>query len=337
MIQIKMPTYDILIQENGLSLLAGQLKSFYALSTLYVITDENVYKLYKETFISALAEYEIHFVVNKAGEKHKSMETYHHTISTLIEKKIRRHHLIVSLGGGVVGDLAGFVAATLYRGMSYIQIPTTLLAQVDSSIGGKVGIDLEEGKNLVGSFCNPRFVLIDPMFLKTLSYKEYANGLAEMIKAGLVGDANLFEIIDQKHLIGCKEIAMAIEVKKALVLIDPFDKKERMFLNFGHTFGHAIEKKHHYATYKHGEAISYGMLIALKVGISHGKTPPFLYDRLKALLIEKGLVQEPLLNMEDYLDAIENDKKQSSDGLHFVIIEDIGKPNILVMKDGDMR
>jgi 3-dehydroquinate synthase len=206
---------------------------------------------------------------------------------------------------------------------------------VDSSIGGKVGIDLKQGKNLIGSFYNPRAVFIDPSLLDTLPHRDYVNGLAEMIKAGLIGDKHLYHALLENEKVTENEIAQAIFVKRELVLLDPYDKKERMLLNFGHTFGHAIEKKHHYEDYLHGEAVSYGMLIALEIGMTFGETKEDLYQEVKELLLKRGLVKEPLLRMEDYKDAILNDKKMLSDGLHFVIVEKPGIAKIKILRIED--
>lgn len=331
-----MPNYDIFIEEDGLSHLAKHIKEVYPFDDLFVITDQNVFDLYNEKLIQALIGYKLSFVILPPGEKSKSLEVYHQAIQTLIEKGIKRNHLILAFGGGVIGDLAGFIASTLYRGISYIQIPTTLLAQVDSSIGGKVGIDLKEGKNLIGSFYDPKFVFIDPSFLKTLSKREYNNGLAEMIKAGLIGDKKLYSYLLEHDTVTVTEITEAIQVKRNVVLIDPYDKKERMYLNFGHTFGHAIEKKHHYETYLHGEAISYGMLIALQIGIQIGETKEELYQEVKKLLLDRGLVKEPLLEMDEYRDEIIHDKKNLADGLYFVIVTKPGDVKTHKLKELDI-
>jgi len=333
---LKMPNYDIFIEEDGLSHLAKHIKEVYPYDDLFVITDQNVFDLYNEKLIQALIGYKLSFVILPPGEKSKSLEVYHQAIQTLIEKGIKRNHLILAFGGGVIGDLAGFIASTLYRGISYIQIPTTLLAQVDSSIGGKVGIDLKEGKNLIGSFYDPKFVFIDPSFLKTLSKREYNNGLAEMIKAGLIGDKKLYAYLLEHDTVTETEITEAIQVKRNVVLIDPYDKKERMYLNFGHTFGHAIEKKHKYETYLHGEAISYGMLIALQIGIQIGETKEELYQEVKKLLLDRGLVKEPLLEMDEYRDEIIHDKKNLADGLHFIIVTKPGDVKTHKLKELDI-
>jgi len=331
-----MQNYEILIEEGGLSHLAKHIKEVYEFDELFVVTDQNVFDLYKTKLIEALVGYRLSFVVLPPGEKTKSLEVYQQAIKTLIEKGIKRNHLILAFGGGVIGDLTGFIASTLYRGISYVQIPTTLLAQVDSSIGGKVGIDLKEGKNLIGSFYDPKFVLIDPSFLKTLSKREYANGLAEMIKAGLIGDKKLYTYLLEHDTVTEVEISEAIQVKRNVVLLDPYDKKERMYLNFGHTFGHAIEKKHQYETYLHGEAISYGMLIALQIGIQIGDTKEELYQEVKTLLKSRGLIQEPLLQMDDYRDEIVHDKKNLADGLRFIIVTKPGDVKIVKLKESDI-
>jgi 3-dehydroquinate synthase len=331
-----MQNYDIFIEEGGLSHLSKHIKEVYEFDELFVVTDQNVFDLYKTKLIEALVGYRLSFVVLPPGEKTKSLEVYHQAIETLIEKGIKRNHLILAFGGGVIGDLAGFIASTLYRGISYVQIPTTLLAQVDSSIGGKVGIDLKQGKNLIGSFYDPKFVLIDPNFLKTLSKREYVNGLAEMIKAGLIGDKKLYSYLLEHETVTEVEISEAIQVKRNVVLLDPYDKKERMYLNFGHTFGHAIEKKHQYETYLHGEAISYGMLFALQIGIQIGDTKEELYHEVKALLLKRGLIQEQLLQMDDYRDEIVHDKKNLADGLRFIIVTKPGDVKIVKLKESDI-
>jgi len=330
-----MPQYDIFIEKNGLLNLPKYIADVYTYHDIYIVTDETVYELYGKKIENILVTHKVFFVVVKPGEKSKSLDTYHQVVKELVQKGMRRNHLLIALGGGVVGDLTGFVASTIFRGVPFVQIPTTLLAQVDSSVGGKVGIDLEEGKNLVGSFYNPLFVLIDPEFLKTLSKREYANGLAEMIKAGLIGDKKLYHHLLSHDLVTEEEITMAIQVKRAVVLVDPYDKKERMFLNFGHTFGHAIEKKHHYESYKHGEAISYGMLFALQVGIKYHETKQELYDEVKELLLARGLVKEPLLKMEDYIREIQSDKKFLANGLNFIIVDRIGDAKIVPLKESD--
>lgn len=331
-----MPDYDLFLDESGISNLETEIKRVYAYEKLYVITDDMVFGIYASILKEALPSYQLEFIVFPSGEESKSFDVYQNVIKKLITKKMKRNHMIIAFGGGVVGDLAGFVAATLYRGVPFIQVPTTLLAMVDSSIGGKVGIDLPEGKNLIGSFYNPKLVYITPMFLKTLSDREYHNGLAEMIKAGLIGDKHLYHYLLQNNRVAIKEIQMAIQVKRDIVLIDPFDHKERMFLNFGHTFGHAIEAKHNYLVYKHGEAVSYGMIIALAVGVRLGETPQALYDEVKQLLIQRELVKEPFMRASDYLEQVKKDKKYIGETLQFVIVPKVGQAKIIHVTESEL-
>ncbi|CCV64794.1 3-dehydroquinate synthase [Alteracholeplasma palmae J233] len=336
MITISLPTYDIEIEQGLLNQLNEKIKTIYKYNKLFIITDETVHELYQEKVNQILKEFEVYWIKIKPGEKSKSILVYEETINHLIDLGIKRNHLIIALGGGVVGDLAGFIASSIYRGLPYIQVPTTLLAQVDSSVGGKTGIDTSRGKNLIGAFYNPKYVLIDPNVLETLEPLEYANGIAEMIKCGLIGNKELYLHLKNKKPITKKEIAQAINVKVNVVKIDPFDQKERMYLNFGHTFGHAIEKRHHYEKYKHGQAISYGMLIALELGIQLGITPNYLYDEVKEMFLYYKLINEPLLDKKDYLDLIALDKKNIADKLHFIFIEDIEKPIIKPVRSTDI-
>ena len=332
---IKMADYDITLSAGVIDQLGHMIKAMYKDVHLFVVTDQNIYNLYHDKLNHVLNDFLVQYVIVEPGEKSKSLKTYQSVIETLIEKGIKRSHLLIGFGGGVVGDLTGFVAATLYRGIPYIHVPTSLLAMVDSSIGGKVGIALPQGKNLIGAFNNPKMVVIDPDFVTTLPRRDYRNGLAEMIKAGLMGDKKLYHTLCNQEEVSEIEIAQAIHVKRELVLCDPFDQKERMLLNFGHTFGHAIEKKHHYETYLHGEAVSYGMLIALEVGIQLGETKQELYDEVKDLLLKRELVKEPLLNMMDYKDDIIHDKKFLSDGLHFIVVTKPGDAKIVTLKMED--
>ncbi|MCD8562001.1 MAG: 3-dehydroquinate synthase [Acholeplasmataceae bacterium] len=209
---IKMADYDITIEKNLLNQLPKMIEKIYHNHRLFVVTDQHLYDLYHDDLNRILDMYQVQYVIIEPGEKSKSLTTYQIVIDTLIEKGIRRSDMLVAFGGGVVGDLTGFVASTLYRGIPFIQIPTSLLAMVDSSIGGKVGIDLKQGKNLIGSFYNPRAVFIDPSLLDTLPHRDYVNGLAEMIKAGLIGDKHLYHALLENEKVTENEIAQAISL-----------------------------------------------------------------------------------------------------------------------------
>ncbi len=332
--QIPMKKYHIVFEK--LNQFNKHIKSIYSHDQLFVITDENVFSHYENKVKKALSDFNVSFTVIPPGEKSKAFDMYLHVISDLIAKGLKREHMIVALGGGVVGDLAGFVAASIYRGVPFIQIPTTLLSMVDSSIGGKTGIDLPEGKNLVGAFYSPKIVLIDMDFLQTLSPREYRNGIAEVIKAGLIGNPTLYAQVRRPIELNSMHLKAAINVKKALVDSDPFDKKERMFLNFGHTFGHAIEKHFNYERFKHGEAISYGMIIAIEIGNKLNITPASLYDEVKGTLSSWQLISDPVMTKDRFVTDILTDKKNTADGFHFILLEAIGKPVIKILQKDDI-
>ncbi len=325
---IKVDDYEIALEENVLVKLNDLVGSVYPYQKVFIMTDENLFVLYKEKLKEHLSNYEVSFVVIPAGETSKSLSMYEKVVKELIKQGIRRNHLLIAFGGGVVGDLAGFVAGTLYRGIPFIQIPTSLLAMVDSSIGSKTGIDLKEGKNLLGVFKNPLMVIIDPVVLNTLPMVEYKNGLAEVLKAGIIKDVRLYEYLKTHDVLTLNEIVMAINVKKDIVLSDPFEQNERMMLNFGHTFGHAIERHFDYAI-KHGVAISYGMLMSLKEGTKRGITNETLFDEVKSILLRLDLVKEPLFEKEQFIHLIGSDKKQLADGLRFIFIKELGQPEIV--------
>ena len=321
--KLKMPIYNIYIEENIIKNLEKYLKTIYQQKNIFIITDDNVLLLYQSQINDQLKAFQVKWISIKPGEESKTVKTYQTVIDQLLNLGIKRKELIIALGGGVVGDLAGFVAATLFRGLPFVQIPTTLMAQVDSSIGGKVGVNLESGKNLIGSFYQPKMVLIDPVFLETLSPSEYNNGLSEIIKCGLIADKKLYEHFLINDKVGRVEIIRAIQVKRKLVLKDPFEQYERMLLNFGHTFGHAIEVKHNYQI-KHGVAVAHGMLIALQIGIKQGKSAN-IYPEVKKILNRLNLVEDQPYGYQELIPYLTNDKKNLADGLRFIYVDEIGK------------
>jgi 3-dehydroquinate synthase len=245
-----------------------------------------------------------------------------------------RDDLIVALGGGVVGDLAGFAAATWMRGIALLQVPTTLLAMVDASIGGKTGINLPHGKNLVGSFHQPIAVAADPAVLATLPDRLRVEGVAEIVKAGLIADATLLERIERDPegvRRGDVELLRSLVLRAAgfkagVVAADERETGERAFLNLGHTYGHVLESLSGYGTYLHGEAVSVGLVVALEVGVDLGRTPPALVDRTRACLEAVGLpTSVPVLDREAVHATMARDKK-ARDGVRMVLLEDIGRP-----------
>lgn len=236
-----------------------------------IISDDNVFPLYGEQLKASLHDYEVHELILPHGEPTKAFGTLPTLYNALLKQKFSRSDLIIALGGGVIGDLAGFAAASYLRGIRLVQIPTSLLAQVDSSVGGKVAVDLPQGKNLVGAFYHPKLVLIDPQVLHTLPSHFIMDGMGEVIKYGCIKDAALFETLktrgsfDNLQDILADIIYRCVDIKRQVVEQDQFDTGERMLLNFGHTLAHTIEQHFHYERESHGEAVGIGMYQITKI------------------------------------------------------------------------
>ena len=325
--------YDIKI-ENGLLAQAGELiKEVFNGERVAVVTDSNVAPLYGGKVKNSLdaAGIENDIITIPAGESSKSLQMLEFLYNELLKAGITRTDLIVALGGGVVGDLTGLAAATLLRGVPFVQIPTTLLAQVDSSVGGKVAVNLKKGKNLVGAFYQPRLVIIDPDTLSTLSGRIISDGMAEVIKYGAIRDENLFILLEnikntQELFAKIPEIIYTCcDIKRAVVEEDEFDCGGRMILNFGHTFGHAIEKKGNYETYTHGEGVGIGMIMACEYGEKMGITPLGTAERMRKTVGQYGLPTEVELDSKTLSEAVAVDKKGSGHIINLILLEEIGK------------
>lgn len=319
-------SYDILLDHKAILQLPIEIKRLYHGDKIFVVTDETVYHLYSSMIKQLLTAFNVNFIVVAPGEQAKSIAIYETVIDALIDQGMKRTDLLIALGGGVIGDLAGFVASTIYRGVPYIQIPTTLLAQVDSSIGGKTAINSHKGKNMIGTFYQPKLVIIDPDFLRTLPDFEYKNGMAEVIKSAYIGDSILQEKLFHGNIKTLEMIERSILVKREVVLKDEFDLNERMFLNFGHTFGHALEKQSNYEI-AHGFAVAEGMLMATHIGQKLGITPAGIFKELK-LILEKydlGLLNT---NPVPLIDDVFFDKKNTHGQLKMIFLTDIAKPVI---------
>lgn len=333
-INLKNTSYKIIIENDLLSHIDSYIKEVYKNKKIYILTDDKVEKLYLNKVINCLKnDYDIDYVVIPNGEESKNINTYISVCEQLIEKGIKRNHLLLALGGGVIGDLCGFVASTLYRGIPYIGIPTTLLSQMDSSIGGKTGIDFAGRKNILGAFKQPLMVLIDPNTLNSLDDREFNNGMGELIKHGAIGNAKLLEMLKDKPSIDENIIYESLTVKKNVVEIDEFDLKERMTLNFGHTFGHAIELKY---GYKHGEAVAIGMLMAIKMGIDLNITDTSCYDILKDILLKYNL---PVTDYDykDYLSDVFYDKKNIAGTINFIFVPKMGECIIYKLTETEIK
>jgi 3-dehydroquinate synthase len=281
---------------------------------------------------SAGLEVRLHEVPD--GEGAKSPDVLTALWAACADWPLGRDDLVVAVGGGVVGDLAGFVAATWMRGVALLQVPTTLLAMVDASIGGKAGINLVQGKNLVGAFHQPLAVAADPSVLATLPERLRIEGVAEVLKAGLLADGTLVERIERDPE-GVRRgdadllhslVLRAAAIKARVVAADERESGERAHLNLGHTYGHVLETLAGYGTYLHGEAVSIGLVVALEVGVELGRTPRALVERVQACLHAVGLPTDvPTLDREAVHATMARDKK-ARDGVRMVLLEDIGRP-----------
>ncbi|HEY2329471.1 MAG TPA: 3-dehydroquinate synthase [Verrucomicrobiae bacterium] len=303
-----------------------------------VITDANVGKKFARAALKSLSAsgFEPVLITVPAGEKSKNISVVEKCFDALAKHRLERKSFIVALGGGVVGDLAGFVAATYLRGIPFVQVPTTLLAQVDSSVGGKTGVNLKSGKNLVGAFYQPRLVLCDLDALKTLPRREYISGLAEVIKYGIIYDAILFAQLErnlpkllQRDVVTLRAVvARCCEIKADVVGQDETESGLRAILNFGHTIGHAIENSSGYGKFLHGEAISIGQVAAAKLSQKVLGLPSGDVARIENLFIQAGLPVKVKLNAtrrKKLFTAMKLDKKVSGGEIKFVLAKKIGK------------
>lgn len=323
--------YEILIG-SGLVNDAGGLIRGLLKGKAFLITDENVFKLYGERLIGSLnkAGVNAHVISLEPGESSKSVESLQRVYEELAENAVNRNDIIIAFGGGVAGDLAGFAAATILRGIRYVQIPTTLLSQVDSSVGGKTAINLKAGKNLAGAFYQPALVIIDPQCLNTLPDREFSSGMAEVIKYGVILDEELFSTLEQN---GGRECVMALcpyvigkccELKAGIVGLDEKDNGRRNLLNFGHTFGHVYEHMGGYQRYTHGQAVAAGMCAAARIGVRLGVTDPAVVGRLEALVEQFGLPLQLEHNVEAYRPVMQRDKKARGQSVTFILPEVMG-------------
>ncbi|MDM7925492.1 MAG: 3-dehydroquinate synthase [bacterium] len=312
-----------------------------------VISDRTVSGLFAKTLIGALqtAGLETSLFTVPDGETSKTPGQAERLYTELIRFGLSRDGLIVALGGGVVGDLAGFTAATFLRGIPFVQVPTTLLAQVDSSVGGKVGVNHSLGKNLIGCFHQPALVIIDPLTLDTLPMRERWSGAAEMVKAALIRDAAFFERLEREledwmvledagRL--SEALAACCRIKADVVGRDERESGLRRILNFGHTLGHALESASGYGVFRHGEAVVYGMAWALDLSRSFGLLGEAVYQRADSVLRRFPLPPIPeSVDAGRLVEHFTRDKKNKSDGLHLVLLNDIGRPVIRPVRDFD--
>lgn len=322
-----------LLHDNNISEIFGNAR-------LIIVTEDSVAKLHSSKLKQAFFQYDISEIVLPTGEQHKNWQAIEHILIALDQGKHDRYSCIVSLGGGVIGDLTGFVASIYMRGMKWINIPTTLLAQVDAAVGGKTGCNFLDKKNLIGSFYQPQAIIADTSFLHTLPEREFNSGLVEIIKYGMACDANFFVWLEQNiNLLLARDesvlieaIKQSINIKLKYVQADTQDHGLRRALNFGHTFGHAIEAITEYRTFLHGEAVAIGMLLATQLAVKLCCIDADLLWRLHKLLshltlpLKMQLTDEKLCALYDF---IKSDKKKHADNLRFILPCSLGAVKVV--------
>ncbi|MBE3089734.1 MAG: 3-dehydroquinate synthase [Actinobacteria bacterium] len=347
-VQTILKKYQIVIRSGILERFHKVISSdFKDINKIVLVSNDRIYHLYKEKLQKMLEACKVAFeiVIIKDGEKYKSLESAQLIYGKLVNQNIHRNDLIVAFGGGVIGDLVGFVASTFHRGTKLLQFPTTIIGQVDSSIGGKVVVNFDEIKNVIGCFYQPDMVLIDPDLLKTLDETQIINGLAEIVKYGIIFDRNILKVLDE-NTIGLADerlfelvksssftdlIYECCKIKAKVIEKDEFDTGHRNLLNFGHTIGHAIEKVSKLGTINHGMAVALGMIVALDISenlsiLKNGFKDDFLqlYEKLKL-----PFKIPANLNAEDIISALKFDKKFTDSKNRFVLLKGMNKPAIV--------
>lgn len=333
-------SYDILIGRNFLSRLGDHLSHLKSVRRALVVTNPAINKLYGKVLFEGLksAGLAVECAEIPEGETHKTLQDAQTVYDHLIENQYDRNTLLVALGGGVIGDLTGFIAATFLRGVPYIQIPTTLLSQVDSSVGGKTAVNHPKGKNLIGAFYQPRLVAIDLDTLRSLPPDEFRAGMAEVIKYGVIEDPKLFAFLEKnsekilRQDTKCLEtiIETSCAIKAKVVERDERESSYRMVLNFGHTIGHAIEALTDYSQFKHGEAVAIGMVYAAKLSCQLGKCSEKAVQRVESLVKQYGLPSHlPEFSASEYIQTMHRDKKAHDRNIRFILVKDIGSVEIV--------
>lgn len=322
--------YDAFIGENILENAGTYMReSNIEAKKAFIVSDDTVLSLYGLKAKKSLesAGYKAYTLAFEHGEKHKTLATVEKILSTLVAAEITRGDVLVALGGGVVGDVCGFCAAIYLRGVQFVQVPTTLLAAVDSSVGGKTGVDLPHGKNLVGAFHQPVLVLCDTGILNDLPAPLYAEGMAEVVKYGVIRDKAFFDKLAAREISTEEIVEKSVCIKADIVKNDEFDRGERMLLNFGHTFAHAVEKASGF-TLSHGESVAIGMCIAAeyaeKTGFCEGVSKP-----LAAVLSSYGLPTENPFEKGELFGAMTGDKKRFGDDINLILPSKIGRAEIV--------
>jgi len=330
--------YEVVIGEGLLDSVGAEVGKIIKPCKICIFTDDIVASHYLETVKSSLKEtgYTVYEYIIPNGEESKNIDTYAGFLNFLAKNGFSRTDALVALGGGVVGDLCGFTAATYLRGVKYVQIPTTILAMVDSSVGGKTAIDLEAGKNLCGAFYQPSLVICSTDTAKTLPANIFADGMAEVIKYGVIRDEELFNHLDENGLDFDMEyvIPTCIDIKRDIVENDEFDNGVRQLLNFGHTVGHGIEKLSSFGI-SHGSAVAMGMMIVTRASAENGICAPDCCDRLYGVLKKFSLPTSTEYKASELALMMESDKKRRADKITLVLPEKIGSAKLETIATSD--
>ncbi len=334
-------SYDVLIEKGLLQKSGDLIRSITRSNKAFVISDSNVYNIYGEEIMTSLekAGFKTGKFIFEAGEKSKNLHTIEKIYQELALFNMTRLDIIVDLGGGVCGDMAGFCASTFLRGVPCVHIPTSLIAQVDSSIGGKTGVNLENGKNLVGTFYQPSLVIVDPLLLDTLEDLYFEDGMAEVIKYAAIRDKSLFlRLLSNDPMKDIEEVIFTcLSIKKELVEEDEFDKSSRMLLNFGHTIGHAIESYYNYNKFSHGQAVALGMKYISMFGEKLGITSKGTSKQIEEILNRYGLPTEIEGSLSGVLRYISLDKKNILGKLNLILIKEIGESIVYPIDINEFR
>ena len=333
-------SYPVLIGNGLLAQVGDQIRQRCKAQKAAIVSDTNVFPLYGAIVSESLekAGFQVVSFVFPAGEENKNADTYLRLLNFLAENQLTRSDCLVALGGGVVGDLTGFTAATYLRGIAYFQVPTTLLAAVDSSVGGKTAIDLPVGKNLVGAFCQPRMVLCDIDTLNTLPQDIFRDGCAEVLKYGVLYDEQLWEHLAQHGLDFHREqvIARCVELKRNVVMEDEFDTGARMKLNLGHTIGHGVEAQSCF-TVSHGKAVAIGMCIVARAAAAQGRCSQQTCNSIVDVVAAFGLPVNTDYSAEALFTSALSDKKRSADHVDLIVPEKIGSCLIVPTPIGELK
>jgi 3-dehydroquinate synthase len=330
-------SYEIRIGHKIIDRMALIIAKNHKAGRYVLITDDSVGSIYAKKMMDCFKDVglNISLIEFPAGESSKNINTVLDIVGKLLELGADRSTMLIALGGGVVGDLVGFIASVYMRGIPCIQIPTTLIGQVDSSIGGKTAIDLTHGKNLLGTFCQPRAVFADLTFLETLPDKEFNNGLAEIIKYGIIDDEKMFSILEENmDTVKSRDSAFMLKlvegccrIKKSIVEIDEKEQGLRRLLNFGHTLGHALEAVSQY-TISHGEGVALGMIAAARISKKMRYLDAIQLTRIEEVILKAGLPGKIPQNFSaaEIISRLAMDKKKKDDVVHFVLLKKIGMP-----------